>query len=99
MAASSVRNIDGSVFDTQPPPRLTPAALKRARQIVGFSQQDLACKIRLSSTAISNFETGRARRFHARNERLVIDVFARLGVDLMGDRVVLRQPRRLAAAR
>jgi transcriptional regulator with XRE-family HTH domain len=97
MTDQQVSNIDGTAFKAQEPPRLSPSTLKRARILLGLSQDDLARKVGLTGSSICNFETGRTR-WRPRNECKLIDCFAQLGIDLIGDRLVLRPPRRLAAA-
>jgi transcriptional regulator with XRE-family HTH domain len=96
MSEAKAINIDGTPFE--PISRLSRSTLKRARILVGLSQHDLARKVGLSSTAISLFENGRTRCLRPRNERKLVDCFALLGIDLAGDRLGLRPPRRLAAA-
>jgi transcriptional regulator with XRE-family HTH domain len=97
MAASSVTNIDGSNFQTQPIARLSASALRQGRILLGLSQGDLARLVRLSSTAISLFELGKTRVLRPRHEKALIEVFAERGIDLDGSAIRLRARRLLAA--
>jgi hypothetical protein len=96
MAASSVTNLDGSAFQPQPVPRLTPAALRRARTMLGLSQVDLGHIVRLSCTAISQFENSRTV-LRPKNEGRIVDCLAVRGIDVEGGSIRLRVPCRAAA--
>jgi transcriptional regulator with XRE-family HTH domain len=95
--SEAIINLDGSAFQPQPVPRLTPAALRRARLLLGWSQVDRGQKVKLSCTSISQFECGRTK-LRPKNERKLLDVFAKYFVDVEGGAIRLRVPRRLAAA-
>jgi transcriptional regulator with XRE-family HTH domain len=92
---SSVTNVDGTPF--QAPPRLTPGAVRQARLMLGWSQAELGQKVKLSCTSISQYERGRTK-LRPKNERKLLDVFAKYFVDVEGGAIRLRVPRRLAAA-
>jgi transcriptional regulator with XRE-family HTH domain len=94
--SEAISNIDGSVFQIQPTPRLTPGALKRARAMLGLSQADLSRLVGLTCTAISQFETGRTH-LRPKNEVRVIAAFVERGVDVAGGGIRLRPPRLVAA--
>jgi transcriptional regulator with XRE-family HTH domain len=70
---------------------ISPAQIRAARALIGWSQQDVAETVRMTSAALSRLESGQTKGRAKTLERLE-DIFVQAGVEfLSGDGVRLRQ--------